>query len=408
VTTTTRPSDGLGLRLLLVLAVLSASAPIATDLYLASFPEIKESLDTDAAHVQLTMTAYLVGIGIGQVLWGPVTDRFGRRRPLLAGSAVAVLAGAVAVAAPTVEVLVAARFVQALAAAAGMVISRAVIADTVRGFAGARSMSLLMSITSVAPVIAPLIGGVLAGHVSWRGVLAVILGFMVLQVLGAVTTVPETLPPERRAPRLRYAVLLGRLRRPPFVAYVLTQSCAFGALMAYIASSSFVYQQVLGTSSVVYGVGFAVNATGVMAAGMASARLTRHQVHPSLIVRRALPALLVSCAGVLAAALSPVPWLLVLPLFFATASIGFVSGNTAALAMEHTRDAVGAGSAVLGGTMFLVGGVVSPLGGLAGDDTAVPMALVMLVSAGCSAVAFTAARRFVAREPETEAAFTRA
>ncbi|MEO9329159.1 multidrug effflux MFS transporter [Gordonia aurantiaca] len=404
----TTPDEGLGARLLFTLALLSATAPIATDLYLPSFIEVQESLHTDATHVQLTLTAFLIGVGIGQVIWGPVSDRFGRRRPLVIGSVGAVASGIVVVAAPNIEVLIGARFVQALAAASGMVIARAVIADRARGFAGARSMSLMMTIQSLAPVLAPLVGGLLAGHVPWRGVLAVILAAAVLQLIGAVTSVPETLPAERRAPRLRFGDLLGRFRRPAFMAYVLTQAFGFGVLMAYISSSSFVYQNVIGTSELVYGLAFAVNALGLLAGGMVSSRLSRRHVHPATTVKVSLPVLMLASAGVLAAALSSVPGVLVIPLFVVATSIGLIFGNAAALAMEHTHDAAGAGSAILGGIMFLVGGAVSPLGGLGGDDTAVPMAVIMIVSSILTAICFAIGRRVVARDPESEAAFAHA
>lgn len=397
--------DGLGPRLLLALALLSATAPIATDLYLPSFLDVQESLRTDATHVQLTLTAFLIGVAVGQVLWGPVSDRFGRRNPLLIGSAVAVLAGVVVVISPNIEILIASRFLQAVAAAAGMVIARAIIADLLVGFAGARSMTLMMTIQSLAPVLAPVIGGVLAGHVSWRGVLGVILAATVLQLLMALTSVPETLPAADRASRLGYRDLVGRFGKPAFLAYVFTQAFAFGSLMSYISSSSFVYQRVLGTSSFVYGLCFAVNALGMTAAGLVAARLSRRHVHPAHVIRVAVPVLLVASVCVLVAVLSSAPVLLVVPLFVAVTAVGFVMGNSAALAMEHTRDAAGAGSAVLGGVMFLVGGAVSPLGGLAGDDTAVPMACVMVCSAVVALICFGLARRSAARNPEGEAAF---
>lgn len=403
--TTADEPEGLGARLLFALALLSATAPIATDLYLPSFPEVQISLHTSATAVQLTLTAFLVGVAVGQIIWGPVSDRFGRRRPLIIGSAVAVAAGVLVVAAPNIETLVGARFVQAVAAAGGMVISRAVIADLLRGFAGARSMTLMMTITSLAPVLAPVIGGLLAGRVPWRGVFGVILAITVLQLIMAVTTVRETLPVDKRVPRLGYIDLLTRFRRPAFLAYVLSQAFGFGTLMAYISSSSFVYQKVLGVSSAVYGLCFAANAVGLVAAGLISARLSRNRVHPARTVGIALPVLIVASLGVLAAAASPKPGLLVVPLFVAVFSFGFVSGNSAALAMEHSRDAVGAGSAVLGGLMFLIGGALSPLGGLAGDDTAVPMGIVMVGSAIVAALCFAVARRTVARHPLSEAAF---
>ncbi|MFW0797054.1 multidrug effflux MFS transporter [Gordonia sp. CPCC 205515] len=399
--------EGLGPQLLFALALLSATAPIATDLYLPSFPEVQTSLHTSAAAVQLTLTAFLVGVAVGQIIWGPVSDRYGRRRPLIIGSAVAVGAGVLVVLAPNIETLVAARFVQAVAAAGGMVISRAVIADLLRGFASARSMTLMMTITSLAPVLAPVVGGLLAGHVSWRGVLGVILAITVLQLIMAVTTVRETLPAAKRAPRLGYADLLTRFRRPAFLAYVLTQAFGFGTLMAYISSSSFVYQKVLGVSSAIYGLCFAANAVGLTAAGLISARLSRRRVHPARTIGYALPVLIIASLGVLAAAASPMPGLLVVPLFVTVFAFGFVAGNSAALAMEHSRDAVGAGSAVLGGLMFLVGGLLSPLGGLAGDNTAVPMGIVMTGSAIVAAISFVLARRYVSRHPDSEKAFTR-
>ncbi|MDH2412541.1 multidrug effflux MFS transporter [Nocardioides sp. CER19] len=397
--------EGLGPRLLVVLALLAAAAPIGSDLYLASFPEVKSGLATDATHVQLTLTAFLIGIGLGPLLWGPLSDRVGRRRPLLAGVSIAVVAGVVAVAAPNVEVLIAARFVQALAGSAGMVLGRATVTDLTRGYVRARAMSMMMTITSLAPIVAPVVGGLLADRVSWRGVLGVILGVMVLQVVAAWTTVPESLPPHLRTTGRGDGALASRFRRPAFLAYVLAQAFAFGSLMTYVASSSFVYQHVLGASSRVYGLGFAVNACGMTAAGILSARLARHRVHPVRLVRIGLPVLLAVSACVLLAALSPAPVLVVVPLFFVPASFGFTAGNMSALAMEHTHDAAGAGSAVLGGVMFLAGGVISPLGGLGGDDTAVPMGVVMLASAVLATLCFLVARRYVARHPHLEAAF---
>jgi len=388
-----------------VLALLTSSAPIGSDLYLASFPEVKSDLLTDATHVQLTLTAFLVGIGLGPLLWGPLSDRLGRRPPLVAGTCLAVLAGVAAVAAPNVDVLIGARFVQALAASAGMVLARAVVTDLSHGYARVRALSLMMTITSLAPVVAPVAGGLLADRISWRGVLGVVLAVMVLQVVAAVTAVPESLPSERRVHGKGDGALLSRFRRPAFIAYVLAQALAFGSLMTYVSSSSFVYQHVLGASSRLYGLGFALNACGMTAAGFLSARLARHRLHPARLVRIGLPVLLVVSTGTLLAVLSPSPVLVVVPLFFVPASVGFVTGNLSALAMEHTQDAAGAGSAVIGGVMFLAGGAVSPLGGLGGDDTAVPMGIVMVACAVLSSACFVVARRYVARHPDLEAAF---
>ena len=398
--------EGLGLRLLVVLGLLAASAPIGADLYLASFPELKVGLGTDATNVQLTLTAFLVGIGLGPLLWGPLSDRVGRRRPLLIGVSIAVVAGVIAVTAPSVEILIAARFLQALGASAGMVLGRATITDLTHGYSRAQALSVMTTITSLAPVLAPIIGGLLADRVPWRGVLSVILAVMVVQVVGAVTSVPESLSAERRSRGRAGGALRSRFHKPAFLAYVCCQAATFGVLMTYVSSSSFVYQQVLGTSSDLYGIAFAVNAVGMTAAGVVSARLARRRFHPARTVRTAVPVLLGASVCVLAAAASPVPALLAVPLVLVPAAVGFVTGNTTALAMEHSKDAAGAGSAVLSAVMFLTGGVVSPLGGLGGDDTAIPMGLVMTICAALAIGCFALARRAVASQPHLEEAFT--
>lgn len=390
---TVRREEGLGLRLLLVLGFLSAAGPLAMDFYLASLPKVEVSLHTSTAAVQLTVTAFLLGLGIGQIFWGPVSDRLGRLRPLLAGSAVNIAAALVCVIAPSVDVLIGARFVQALAASAGVVMSRAIIADRVEGFAAARALSLMMSINSVAPVVAPLFGGLLAGRVSWRGVLGVVLGVMVVQLVCVLTTIRESLPPQRRQDRIRFDHVGRLLARPAFLGYALTSMFAFGTVMAYISSSSFVYQRIIGVSSVVYGVGFSVNALAMIGAGLFSARLARREVPPARTVGRALPFLVASAVGVLALALVGPVWLLVVPFFALQATLGFVMGNAAALALATARDIAGSASAVVGGLNFLFGAAVSGLVGLAGSDTAVPLGVVMSVAAVAACSVFVLARR---------------
>lgn len=398
--------SALGLRLLLVLSLLAATAPLSVDFYLASFPEVRASLDTDATHVQLTLTGFLLGLGIGQVAWGPISDRYGRLRPLLVGAGVGAVAAAGAALAPTIEILIAARFVQALAGAAGIVICRAVIADLLEGYAAARAMSLMLTINSVAPIVAPVVGGALAGHVPWRGVLGIIVGVMLVQLLGIATTIRESLPPQRRTPRVQYAYIPRLLARPAYLGYTVTSMFAFGAMMAYISSSSFIYQTVIGTSGLVYGLCFAANAVGLMFGGAMSARLARREVHPARTVSRFLP-VIVACAVLLLliAASDVTKWLLLAPLWFVVTSVGFVVGNVQTLAIEQGRDVAGAASAVVGGLTFLFAGVVSPLGGIGGGDTAVPFALVMLCSAALGLGVFALTRSYVRRHPDLERAF---
>ena len=378
-----KAEQDVGLPLLLALGLLSAGGPLAMDFYLASLPDAQAALGTSSTAIQLTVTGFLLGLGVGQLGWGPVSDRFGRRVPLLIGCVVSVLASAAAVLAPSVDFLIGARFVQALAASAGMVMSRAVIADRLVGHAAARSMSLMMTINSVAPVVAPLVGGVLASAgVAWRAVLAVVLAAMILQLLAAALLVPESLPVPRRTPRLQFAHIGPLLRRPAFVGYALTSMFAFGTGMAYISSSSFVYQSVIGTSAVVYGVAFALNASGMIAAGLISARAVHRGVTPRRLVALAVPALVLASVAALLVAATPMPkWLLTIAFLVMQTSMGFVMGNCAALAIGAAREVAGSASGVLGALNFLFGGVVSSLGGIAGSGTAVPLGIVMTVSA---------------------------
>ncbi|WP_406029055.1 multidrug effflux MFS transporter [Nocardioides sp. NBC_00850] len=396
-------------RLLLALALLSASAPLAIDFYLPSFPQIGTDLGAAASNVQLTLTAFLIGLALGQIAWGPISDRFGRLKPLLIGSVVAAAAGVLAALAPTVELLITARFIQALAAAAGIVMARAIVADVLHGFAAARAMSIMMSISGIAPILAPVIGGAIAGFVPWRGVLGIVAAIAVAQVVCVLLVIRESLPAERRTSRVEYADLGRLLAKPAFLGYTLTQSLTFATLMTYVSSSSFLYQSVIGTSAAVYGIGFAVNAAFLTVAGLFSARLAKRQVHPAQIIRSAQPVLAIGALFVLVVALAPVPKaLILLPILVVTTCVGLIMGNTGALAIEQARPSVGAGSALMGGIMFLGGGLASPLGAVAGEHTAVPLAITMVVTSVLGAVAFSLARRSVARNPESEAAFATA
>ena len=283
------PAPPVAVRRLFLLAFIAATSPLAVDLYLASFPAIQEDLGTTPGMVQLTLTAYLVGVSIGQPIWGPLSDRFGRRVPLLAANAVTLGSSVAIVLAPTIELLIAGRFVQALSAAAGMVIARAMISDLAVGYAAMRALSVMMSIHTLVPVVGPVLGGALATVLPWRGVLAVFAAIVAAQLAVSVVLVRETLPPEARAPRLRYGNLGRVLRRPAFLAHALTVGCAVAALMAYVAASPFVYQGVLGFSPLAFGVSFAVNALGMASGSLLSAQLARLRAHPARTVAWALP-----------------------------------------------------------------------------------------------------------------------
>ncbi|SHN46434.1 multidrug effflux MFS transporter [Cryptosporangium aurantiacum] len=398
--TTTAATASLPLLAVLVLALLSAIAPLATDMYLPGFPTMADELRTDASSIQLTLTTFMAGLAIGQLVIGPLSDRWGRRRPLLIGAAVCIVASALCAAAPNVGALIAFRFLQGFAGAAGVVLGRAIVADTVRGAAAARIFSVLMTIGGIAPVVAPLLGGALLGPVGWRGVFGVLTVAAVVMLIGSFFVLRETLPASSRqrggvSATLRGArTVLGNRR---YVGYTLAFIFTFGTLFGYISASPFVLQTVFGLSSGWYSVAFAANAVGLTLGSLVNARVVgRFGARRMLIV--GLGSLLtwtVVLAVLTLTGLLTTVGVLVL-LWLCVTSVGLVMGNATSLAIAQTPSAAGTGSAVIGAGQFALAAVVSPLVGLGGEGTAVPMAIVMVVSAAVAVVALAT----LTREPQ--------
>ncbi|MCV7422496.1 multidrug effflux MFS transporter [Mycobacterium yunnanensis] len=370
--------------LLLVLALLSAVAPFATDLYLSAFPTMTNDLHTTATSIQLTLTAFLVGIALGQLVFGPLSDRFGRLRPLVVGSALCLIASAVTALAPTVEVLIAARFAQGVTGAAGMVIGRAIISDLAVGAAAARAFSLMMLVGGIAPVVAPVLGSVLVGPVGWRGVLWVVFGIVAAMFVGVVAVVRETHTGTRRAAarsaRAGSPSVLRALGSRVYLGNAVAFAFAFATMMAYISASPFVYQVMMGFNEVQYGIAFGVNALGLAGFSAISARLAGRRSVRGLAGTGFALCLTAVVVIVVVVAVGAPAWLLALPLWVAVASLGLVFGNATALALAGVAGVAGSASAVLGALQFGVGAVVSPLVGIGGEHTAVPLAVVMLVT----------------------------
>lgn len=375
--------SGVSRPLLAVLALLSAVAPFATDMYLPTFTDMAADLQTGASSVQLTLTAFFVGIATGQLVIGPLSDRFGRRRPILLATTVAVAACVACAVAPNVWSLIVFRFAHGFAGAAGVVVARAVAADRTSGRETARLFSLLAAIGGVAPVVAPLAGGLLAAA-GWRSVFWVLAAISALMLLGAVLVVPETLPPERRhgggiAATGRAARRL--LADRGYLGYTFAFGFGFAGLMGYISASPFVVQNVLGLSTTAYTVTFAVNALGLTAASVAGARLLR-RFSPERLLRVAQGAVLLLSAVLLATLAAGLPAVAVLPVLFLTVScFSLVMGNSSALAVGRAPYATGTAAAVLGALQFAFGALVAPLVGMGGEGTALPMGVTLVVSA---------------------------
>ncbi len=389
--------DAISPWLLLVLALLNAVAPVATDLYLPAFPEMTAELQASATAVQLTLTAFLLGLTFGQLLFGPLSDRLGRRGPLIVGALLCVVASVVAATAPNIAVLVAARFAQGFTGAAGMVIGRAVISDLASGKAAGRAFSLMMIVGGVAPVVAPFAGGLLVGPVGWRGIMWVVCGITVAMLVASVAAVRESHPAHRRA-QLKADAAQGdspwsALRSRAYIANTLAFAFGFSVMMAYISASPFVYQVMVGLTPTQYGIAFGVNALGIIAASSLSARLNR-TISSTTLLGVGLGATMVATLVLLALVLTSAPtWLIPIPIFVTVACQGLILGNATALALAAVPRAAGSGSAGLGALQFGLGAAVSPLVGLGGEHTALPLAVVMVTLSVLAIAAFLAGRR---------------
>ncbi|WP_405708762.1 Bcr/CflA family multidrug efflux MFS transporter [Streptomyces xanthophaeus] len=401
-----------GLLVIFMLGGLTALPPLSMDMYLPALPAVTDALNSPAATVQLTLTACLAGMALGQLVIGPMSDKWGRRTPLLTGMVVYVLATALCAFAPTVELLIAFRLLQGLAGAAAIVIARAVVRDLYDGVEMARFFSTLMLVSGVAPIIAPLIGGQVLRFSDWRGVFVVLTGVGALLTLLVWRRLDETLPPERRhtggvGTALR--TMRGLLGDRVFAGYTLAGGFAFAVLFSYIAASPFVIQEIYGASPQAFSLLFGVNSVGLIAAGQINGKLLVGRVSLDKVLTAGLAiagaasvALLLMSTEVFGkAGLFPVA----AALFVLMSSMGLILPNTNAQALMRTPHAAGSASALIGTASFLVGAVASPLVGIAGEDTAVPMAVVQVT---CSVLAtgffLGMCRPWRSREPQGPAA----
>lgn len=367
------------------LALLTAIAPLATDMYLPALPDVAAELGTTASNVQLTLTGFLVGLAAGQLVIGPLSDAWGRRRLLLAGTVLCLVASAACVAAPTIGVLVVARFLQGFGGAAGIVLSRAMIVDRTTGDQTVRLFSLMMAINGIAPVVAPLIGSGLLGAGSWRWIFVALSALTLLMAVGAFSAVPETLPPERRVRGGLHTAardVRSILRRPRYVGFTCAFALAFATLFTYISGSPFVLQETLGLSSGAYALAFGINSAGLIGASIVNGQLAG-RLDPRRVLAIATTALVLLSVTLLGIVLSgPSLWPVLVVLFLALTSLGFIMGNATALASREVRDVAGTGSALLGALQFALGAVVSPLVGSSPLVMAVVMVTASLLSLG--------------------------
>lgn len=370
------------LRILLILGALSAFGPMAIDFYLPSFPTLAVVFSTDVEHVQLSLASYFVGIALGQLIYGPLADRYGRRKPLLAGVLLFTLASLGCALVQSLDALIAMRFVQALGGCAGMVVSRAVVRDLCDPLASAKVFSKLMLVMGVAPILAPLGGGILLGLFGWQSIFYALMVFSGLCLLGVFMWLPETMA--QSTPHLplsgalrRYVELLGDRQ---LIGHGLTGGIAMAGMFAYISGSPFVFINLYGVSPEHYGWLFGMNAAGFILSAQLNGWLLRHR-GPHYWLKRGVWLYLLAAAGMLAVASLQLPelWPLLIPLFICMASLSCILPNATACAMAGQGAHAGSASALIGSLQFCVAAGASSLVGVLHDGSARPMALVIFL-----------------------------
>jgi DHA1 family bicyclomycin/chloramphenicol resistance-like MFS transporter len=383
----------------MILGALAAFGGLCIDAYLPALPTISVELGASVSTAQLSLTACLIGLALGQLVFGPISDRLGRRRPLFFGITAFVVASAGCAVAPSIGVLIAFRFVQGLGGSAGIVIGRAIVRDQYSGVAAARFFSLLLLISGAAPILGPQIGAALLLTGSWRSI------FLALAIAGsavgasAARELPETLPSDRQEGRslasiVRTLHMVATDRR--FVVDAFAGCLAYGATFAYIGGSSFALENVYGVSPQLFGAIFAVNAASFIAASQVNRRLLM-SLQPARLLNAGLVALS-SAGGLLLLAVNSetigLPGVL-LCLFATLAAIAFITPNAMALALEHFPLSIGSAAALVGVLQFGIGAITAPLVGLGGSHNATPMAIVIAM---CGILGL--ALRAMARVPE--------
>ncbi len=369
---------------------------MSIDMYLPSLPTLERVFGADAASVQLTLAAFFVGLALGQALYGPLVDRFGRKAPLYGGTALYVLASAGCALAPDVHTLVVLRFVQAIGGCAGVVIARAVVRDLFDEQESARMFSLMMLVMGAAPILAPLAGGYLLVLLGWRSIFWALALFGLFCLAGALLWLPETRPHRQRAKGgigralAGYGQLLADRR---FLGYTLAGGCAQAGMFAYISGSPSVFIDLYGVPAQHYGWLFGLNALGLIAASQINRRLLmKYSAREVLSAANCANAM---CGTVLMLlAVTGVGGFagILVPLFGYVASLGCIFPNAVALAMGPQGERAGSASALLGTVQFTAAAVASVSVGVLYDGTAGPMAAVI---AACGLLALVAQRLLV-------------
>lgn len=383
-------SPGQARKLILVLSALTAFGPMSIDMYLPSLPAMAADLAAPTGRVQMTLSSFFIGMGLGQLLFGPLSDRFGRRPVLLAGIFLYIVTSVFCAMSGGIEMLIALRLLQALGGSAAAVIARAMVRDFFVGDQAARVLSLIMLVMGAAPLIAPFIGGYLLLWFDWRAIFWVLAGFGLLCFFLVLAAVKESHPLERRSRHGLVGMLgvYGRiLGHPQALGYLLANAAAYGGMFAFFAGSPFVYINIHAVAPEQYGYLFACNIFGMMGLSFLNAKIVVRLGAHRLFV---LGTLLTAAAGAallldVVSGFGGLPGIVV-PIFIYVAALSLISANGLAMALDRFPHAAGSVSALSGGLMFLVGALSAGAVSLFHDGSALAMAAV-IATTGMAALA---------------------
>ncbi|CAI9393147.1 multidrug effflux MFS transporter [Microbacterium sp. T2.11-28] len=373
----------------ILLGALTALGPFTIDLYLPAFPVLREDFQTTDAAIQLTLTGTMIGFALGQLIVGPLSDKVGRRLPLLAVTALHVLASAAAAFAPTLELLSVARVLMGAGAAAGGVVAAAIVRDLFGGRRLVVMLSRLALVSGVAPVLAPLVGSGLLLVTSWRGVFGVLAIYGAVMLVSAIIFIPETLPPARRRERgattvwQRYRSVFGDR---VFIGVLIIGGMSFSGLFSYLSASSFLFQESYGFDAQQYGLLFAANSLGVVLGVQAASRLAA-RFGPQWVLAWSTAVLVVAGASIIITdQLGLGLWGTVVPLFFFMTACGFTFPCVQVLALDRHGNAAGTAQSIVGATNFGVAGIISPLVGWIAKDAGITATTMASVMVGCAVI----------------------
>lgn len=372
---------------IVLLGALTALGPFTIDLYLPAFPVLEADFETTAAAIQLTLTGTMIGFAIGQLVVGPLSDKVGRRIPLIVVTALHVLASVAAAFAPSLELLSATRVLMGVGAAAGGVVAMAIVRDLFGGRRLVVMLSRLALVSGVAPVVAPLVGSWLLTLMPWRGIFVVLAAYGVLMLISTVIFIPETLPVARRGER-GGATVLQRYRSVfsdrVFIGVLVIGGMTFSGLFSYLSASPFLFQQTHGLDAQQYGLLFAVNSLGVVVGVQTASRLATRFGPQWVLAYSTSVLLLAGIAIVVTDQLGLGLWGTVIPLFVFMTACGFTFPNVQVLALDRHGKAAGTAASVLGAVNFGVAGLISPVVGWISKDAGITATTMASVMVGCA------------------------